>query len=238
MNKPFESYNGGKESDGTFQKIINVIPPHDIYGELFLGNGAVLRKKKLAQYSICIDADAAVIEAWQMKNEIPGAHFINTDAISWLEHFRVPAAILKSLGIRIFIYLDPPYPKFCRKNPKNLYKKELQEREDHTKLLNVISSYPIPVAISSYPNDLYDEILAGWNSITFQNQTRQGTAIEQLWFNYEKPAELHDYQFLGDDYREKERIKGIINRNTAKFLRMDPAEKNALLENFRREGII
>lgn len=236
MNKPFQSYNGGKESDGTYQKIINRIPYHDIYVEAFLGNGAIFRKKKLAQYSICIDMDASVINAWK-QNNVPGTHFINSDAISWLENFRVSADIFRQMGIRVFIYLDPPYPKFVRKNQKNLYRNEMTDK-DHTRLLKVISSYQVPVAISSYPNDLYDAVLEDWNSILFQNQTRQGTAIEKLWFNYDTPVELHDYRYLGDDYRERERIKGIIHRNTSKFLRMPAAERNALLENLKLKGII
>ncbi len=237
MNKPFETYNGGKGSDGTFQKIINRIPPHDIYIEAFVGNGTILEKKKLAQYSIAIDKDTAVIEAWKQNNNLPGVHFINADAISWLEHFRVAASIFKKMGIRVFIYLDPPYPKSIRKNAKNLYRHEMGDFH-HTQLLNVARCYPANIAISSYPNKMYDNALAGWNSITFQSQTRAGTATEKLWFNYDTPVELHDYSYLGENYRERERIKGIIDRNTAKLKRMPEAERNAFIENLIKEGII
>ena len=236
MEKPFKSYNGGKESDGTYQKIINMIPPHDIYNELFLGNGAILRHKKLAQYSIGIDKDSEVIEAWK-NNNIPGCHFINSDAISWLENFKVPAAIFKQMGFEIFTYLDPPYPKSCRKNPQDLYRHEMTDA-DHIKLLNVTRSISSPILISSYPNEIYNEILKDWNTIEFKSTTRNGAAIEKLWFNYELPEKLHDYKYLGNDYRERERIKGIIFRNVSTFKRMPAAERNALIEQLIVEKII
>jgi site-specific DNA-adenine methylase len=36
-------YPGGKNSDGTYQFIINHIPPHETYIEGFLGSGAIIR---------------------------------------------------------------------------------------------------------------------------------------------------------------------------------------------------
>jgi site-specific DNA-adenine methylase len=232
MNKPFATYNGGKESDGTFQKIINEIPPHDIYIEAFLGNGAVFRKKKAAQYSILIDIDTAVIEAWGKTCLPTAANLINTDAVRWLENFTVPAAILATAGLRTMIYLDPPYPKEVRKNRKNLYRHETSENM-HTRLLEVATRLPATIAISSYPNPMYDEMLEGWRSITFQNQTRNGPAIEKLWMNYPEPGQLHDYRYLGDNYRERELIKGRLHRTATKIKQMPPREKAVLLEMLR-----
>lgn len=236
MNKPFKTYNGGKESDGTYQKIINRIPYHDIYIEPFLGNGAILRNKKLAEYSIGIDKDTAVIKAWQ-QNNIPGCNFINTDGIQWLENFKVSADIFNKLGLKIFIYIDPPYPKSSRKNKQDLYLHEMIDR-DHTKLLSVAGSIPSPIAISSYPNEIYNKELSDWNNIEFQSTTRHGVATEKLWFNYPPPTELHDYRYLGEDYRERERIKGIIHRNVSKFKRMPAAERNALINSLKENEII
>jgi hypothetical protein len=33
MEKPYKTYYGGKEADGTYQKIISEMPPHDVYCE-------------------------------------------------------------------------------------------------------------------------------------------------------------------------------------------------------------
>lgn len=183
MTKPFKSYNGGKESDGTFQKIINVMPPHDIYCELFLGNGAIHRNKKPAYISsIGIDLDASVIEKWH-RIKSAGITLINTDAIQWLENFQVLAAILKKIGIRVLIYLDPPYPKESRRNQQDLYLHEMTTA-DHTRLLTVARSIDANVVISSYPNEFYDNALEDWNTFEFTAMTRGGVATEKVWYNY------------------------------------------------------
>jgi hypothetical protein len=46
-------YPGGKEMAAP--RIINLMPPHDVYLEPFLGGGAVLRAKKPARLSIGVD---------------------------------------------------------------------------------------------------------------------------------------------------------------------------------------
>lgn len=236
MNKPYQSYNGGKEGDGTYQKIINHIPVHDIYIELFLGNGAIFRHKKQAQYSIGIDKDASVIEKWQQISSA-GINLINTDAISWLDNFSVLAGILKKQGTRVFIYIDPPYLKETRKNSKDLYKHEM-DKLDHIKLLTVAGSVQADIMFSHYPCHLYDSFLKGWNTYKFTCQTRNGSATEKLYYNYDKPSQLHDYRYLGENFRERERIKGIVHRNTSKIKRMPAAERNALINNLKMEGIL
>jgi len=237
MKKPFKSYNGGKESDGSYQKIISIMPLHDIYIEAFLGNGAIFRKKKPAFISsIGIDLDTAVINKWGKLN-LPDITLINTDAISWLEHFQVTADIFNKIGTRALIYLDPPYPKECRKSEKDLYTHEMN-LADHTKLLAVAGSIHANIVISSYPNKLYDTVLQEWNSFTFQAQTRSGTATEKIWYNFDRPSELHDYRYIGNDYRERERMKGIIFRNVSKFKRMPDQERNALIHELKQQGII
>lgn len=243
MNKPFKSYNGGKESDGTYQKIINVIPPHDIYIEPFLGNGAIYRHKKPAPVqSIGIDLDTAVILQWRISGltdftKPDGITLINSDAISWLETFSTMASILKKAGIRVFIYLDPPYPLHTRRNGNECYRHELTDA-DHTRLLSVARSIDANILISSYPNEAYSKSLHQWNTFTFQSQTRFGMATEQVWYNYPEPTELHDYRYLGSDYRERELLKGIIHRNVSKFKRLPYLQRNAIIEQLKNEQIL
>ena len=49
------SYPGGKSGAGVFQTIINLMPPHDVYVEPFLGGAAVMRMKRPASLNIGID---------------------------------------------------------------------------------------------------------------------------------------------------------------------------------------
>jgi len=37
------TYPGGKGGSGVYQKIINLIPPHDVYIETHLGGGSIMR---------------------------------------------------------------------------------------------------------------------------------------------------------------------------------------------------
>lgn len=43
MEKPFKTYFGGKNSNGTYQSIINEIPPHNNLIIPFAGNCAITR---------------------------------------------------------------------------------------------------------------------------------------------------------------------------------------------------
>lgn len=54
-------------------------------------------------------------------------------------------------------------------------------------------------------------------------------ATEWIWMNYPKPAQLHDYRYLGDNFREREKIKLKLKRWTARFKSMPALERQALL---------
>lgn len=54
-------------------------------------------------------------------------------------------------------------------------------------------------------------------------------ATEWLWMNYPRPVKLHDYRYLGDDFRERERIKRKKARWIDRLARMDILERQAML---------
>jgi len=239
MNKPFITYPGGKAGDGVFQSIINRIPYHDIYVELFLGGGSIFAKKTAARVSILIDADTSVIQEWERMSLPPGSITLNTDAILWLENFKALASILKSLGLKVFIYADPPYPIFVRSSKRNFYRHEMTDLE-HQKFLALLPGIDAQIMVSSYPNKLYNEMLQGWEQHTFTAQTRnkRNAATEIIYMNYPVPNSLHDYSYLGDDYRERESIKGRISRAVSKFKRMPDLQRNALIEQLKENKLI
>ncbi len=50
-------YPGGKAGSGVCHRIINLMPPHQVYIEPFLGDGAVMRAKRAARLNIGLDLD-------------------------------------------------------------------------------------------------------------------------------------------------------------------------------------
>ena len=74
-------YNGGKNGNGTYQTIINQIPPHQIYFELFAGSAAVYRFKRPSDISVLCDMDPGqcdVISTFIRSGDI----LLNCDALS------------------------------------------------------------------------------------------------------------------------------------------------------------
>jgi DNA adenine methylase len=216
------AYPGGKGGSGVYQAIINQMPPHRVYIEPFLGAGSVLRFKKRAPAgSIGIDIDAAVTEAWN-GDEVPGLQIIQADALCWLASTTFTDDTL--------IYLDPPYLMHTRSCKRRVYRYEFELPGHHQQLLDIIKGLPCMVMISGYYSELYAQELTGWRSIHFSAQTRGGhSAVEWLWMNFPEPVELHDYQFLGTNFRERERIKRKRLRWQARLKRMPAIERYALL---------
>ena len=213
-------YPGGKEGAGTFQRIINQIPPHDVYIEPFLGGGAILRHKRPAGSSIGIDIDADVINRF-LVGTVPGAIAICDDAISWLESYAWQG--------NEFVYADPPYVRStCLSDCR--YRFDLSEK-DHRRLLNVLLRLPCPVMISGYMSSLYACILSGWETDHFKVVTRGGTIAEEwLWMNYAAPQALHDYGGLGKDFTDRQRIKRKIARWKRKLSALPMLEREAMLQ--------
>lgn len=86
------------------------------------------------------------------------------------------------------------------------------------------------VIVSGYWSELYATELAGWHTTTFRAMTRGGKPrTEWLWYNFEPPAELHDYRYLGSGFRERERIKRKKKRWVSRLERMPELERQALL---------
>jgi hypothetical protein len=57
-----ESHPGGKGGAGVYQTLINLMPPHEVYIEPFLGHGTILLKKRPALLSIGLDLDPQAVQ--------------------------------------------------------------------------------------------------------------------------------------------------------------------------------
>jgi hypothetical protein len=245
-------YPGGKSGAGVFQKIINQIPPHQVYIAPFLGHDAVLLNKRPALSSIGVDVDAAVVDWWVSsmlavcggaghpspagisinggRISAPGVIVLNGDAISFLESYSWQGGE--------FVYCDPPYLFETRAGGRRkIYRSEFGELADHRQLLSVLLGLPCPVAISGYWSSLYASMLHQWRSISYQTRTRGGqTVTEFLWMNYPAPTALHDYRYLGENFRERERLNRIRRRWVARLARMDQLERLMLAAAIAESG--
>jgi len=211
-------YPGGKGASGVYQQLINQIPPHSVYIESHLGGGALMRYKRPAEINIGLDIDPAIAENWSSTTDID---LICTDAAQYLTNYPFEGDE--------FIYADPPYLTSTRRSKRAIYKHEYTQQQ-HVELLQLLTALPCKVMISGYWSELYEAHLQKWRHITFATRTRSGEQVtESLWMNYPEPEQLHDYRFLGDTFRERERIRRRIERWKDRLETMPPRERNALL---------
>jgi hypothetical protein len=86
------------------------------------------------------------------------------------------------------------------------------------------------VVLSGYRSQLYDSIVGHWHQLDFSTVNRAAkTTTETIWMNFSPPSVLHDYQYLGTDFRERERIKRKLLRWQKRFARMTELEQHAVL---------
>ena len=124
------------------------------------------------------------------------------------------------------VYCDPPYLHSTRRDPC-LYRYEMTD-DQHEALLAVLLRLPCLVCISGYWSELYADTLSTWRVCDFQAQTRGGPHTEYLWCNYPAPTALHDYRYLGKDFRERERIKRMTARWVNRLQAMPILQRQAL----------
>lgn len=252
-------YAGGKGKDGVYQVIINQMPPHGVYIEPFLGGASVMIAKRPALLNIGVDKNQEALAAARALFGERSRIARNGDSSRFeLEHFldllspgrgepefkfkrRDAIGFLRSLKIErsagpVFIYLDPPYLMQSRKGMSAVYEHEFSDLQ-HIELLKLIRSLKGPmIAISGYHSKLYDRMLEGWRVVTFKNVVRSGAVVtEYLWCNYPEPTELHDYRFIGDGFRERERIRRVQRNLIGKLRRLPPLERQALMIEAMKE---
>lgn len=244
-----KGYPGGKGGAGVFQTIINHMPPHDTYIEAFAGSGAVLRAKRPALRNIAIDRSATALTGLLAHYLVAAAtvadgdiarrllatnavtvddtdgriwQFIHDDCRHWIA--------CQPLHSNVLIYADPPYLRSVRSSGRLFYEYELAEESEHEQLLKWLRSLPCMIMISGYHSDLYADILHDWSTVTYTTTTLGGTvATEWLWMNYPPPIALHDYRYLGADYRQRERIKRKVTRWRSRLAAMPLLERQALM---------
>ncbi|HEY0171153.1 MAG TPA: hypothetical protein VGB98_09020 [Pyrinomonadaceae bacterium] len=103
---------------------------------------------------------------------------------------------------------------------------------DHKRLLRAVLDLPagVMVMVSGYTTKMYRLAFRDWRTVSFEVTLRRGKkATEHVWMNYPEPLELHDYRYLGRDFRERERIKRKKLRWKAMLKTMPALERYAIL---------
>ena len=113
-------------------------------------------------------------EALQLATErLKGVQIENLPAVELIERYDTED---------VFIYADPPYLHGTRKN--YLYRHEMTDA-DHEELLKILLKHPGKVLLSGYENNLYNDMLRGWNKVQKATRAEGGRArTETLWMNY------------------------------------------------------
>jgi len=250
---------GGKDGAGVYQRLINQIPPHDVFVSAFLGDCAIMRRKAFSRLSIGIDRSRGNIDRWASDPPLANLRLYCCCGIEWLKHafdlYRVGADLVPSPNLAaidrledakrlsagdagnggpdrrgVFVYLDPPYIIASRRSRRAIYEHELTEAQ-HAELLATALQLPCHVMVSHYPHRMYERALGSWRTFTYQAQTRGGrTATEQVWCNYPEPAELHDTRYVGADKRQRERVRKRVRNWTRGLERMGQVERQAILD--------
>lgn len=259
-------YPGGKASGAVWRRIINQIPPHDIYIEPFLGGGAVLFYKRPARLlDVGVDINGVTIA--DTSKYITGPRLYVGDGLEYLRDLlaaisgpkrrRTPGVDRRyrrrqfpELAIHaartndaaapsIVVYCDPPYLLSSRRSAERRYMWEAsdqvhdgQDERWHKALLKLLNELPCYVLLSGYDSPLYRKLLnqKKWRVISYKAPIRGGNvATEFLWCNFPQPSELHDYRFLGENRRERERIKRKKARWVNKLKVMPDLERYAIL---------
>lgn len=214
------TYPGGKAA--CFRQIVNQMPPHRTYIETHLGGGGVFLNKRPADRSVGIDIDQAALDlhgdAWRDGR----IELVRADAATWLRN--MPREVFSN-GL---VYCDPPYVREARKSQRDIYRHEYTTAQ-HIELLNVLLGLDCYVMVSGYASLLYEEALHDWRRVEFTAGTRAGPATEVLWMNYTEPGALHDYRFVGADYRERQDIKRKQARWKKRLSALSSSERAAMI---------
>lgn len=224
------TYYGSKRGSGSFQQIMNEIPPVDKVIIGFLGNCPLFEYFSGKVDTIAYERSAKTIQDYWSNH--PG-NIINADVLPQLPQLLSTA----SAGAATFVYFDPPYLLDTRKSNKKVYEFEMS-KDDHIYLLDQVTQPEVSaldkVAISCYDNKLYAEKLKGWRKKQWQVSTRNGTAIETLYMNYDTPKRLFTYDFLGNDRTDRQRIKRKISRIQNRLQELEPREAQAIFINLEK----
>lgn len=110
---------------------------------------------------------------------LAGVQVIEGDALEWIPLLDGPETLT---------YCDPPYV-WSSRTEHRAYRHEMTD-DDHARLLEILDRSAGKVAISGYPNALYDDRLGGWRRVSVPvrchaySRAQKARRTEVLWMSY------------------------------------------------------
>lgn len=253
------NYTGNKLIYGVYHKIINEIPQHNTYYELFAGGGAIgkllirsiqdhtvkyifndIDKKVTDEYFyqeiqplITVSAETqSLMSVGSTNPEIQSKMIVSANRIRIFNRTALDI-IQTELSVRAqnnnFVFLDPPYLHSTRPNQINLYRYEMTDK-DHIQLLTAVRTCKAKIMIIHPRCELYDTTLQDWRQIDVKLRYSTKTSEECIYMNYDKPKILQCDKFLGSDCWDRQRIKRKGERFIKKFLNLPALERKYIMD--------
>ncbi len=240
MKLNIDNYPGSKGANGVYQWIINQIPYYTLYAELFGGSAFIAEKiaPLVQKQHVVIEKSKTVwmqypedtrpyLELPSPQKKAENILYENGCGRKWLKSVIDTQGEAVTNGL--FVYLDPPYIKTSRRDPRNIYEHEWTD-EQHKEFLELVVQAKFKIMISGYDCEMYNDALVGWRTSTFDTMTRGGIATEKIWMNYDiSTLDLATSEFLGRDFKDRQRINRRKKAYANKFLKMPLHERNAIL---------
>ena len=93
---------------------------------------------------------------------------------------------------KVLIYADPPYMLETRHGVQ--YSHEMSDK-DHEELLQALISHKGPVILSGYDNELYNDMLKGWEKDTHMARNQLAKSVEEtIWINFTPTSQMQMFQ--------------------------------------------
>ena len=103
-------------------------------------------------------------DMWAIVQRLQNVAIENKDAIPLIKQYDQHNTLF---------YCDPPYPAETRVSSEYVHE---MSNEDHAALLTQLMGIEGYALISTYPNDLYSDMLRGWQMVTKSNTTKSNKA--------------------------------------------------------------
>ena len=223
---------GGKAGAGVLERLILMMPEHELYVEPFLGGGALLLGKRPARWTFGCDLDASAVAG--VRSCIAGYGGGGPSRCLLCVADALPILEGASWGPRVLVYADPPYPSWVI-GGRSPYRFGFDEG-GHARLLRALRVCGARVMVSSYWSSFYADELRGWWVREFSGMTRGGPRTEVVWCNF-RPLDSGRYlDSVGGNFREREVTSRLRRRWVRRYLAMSPGLRSALLRDLQACG--